>query len=62
MMSRGPATFRQRDLTAAVKAVLAAGCEVARIEIDKDGKIVVVTGKPEAPVTDVDINEWDISR
>lgn len=61
-MSRGPATFRQRDLTAAVKAVLAAGCEVARIEIDKDGKIVVVTGKPEAPVTDVDINEWDISR
>jgi hypothetical protein len=61
MMSRGPANFRQRDLTAAVKAVLAAGCEVARIEIDKDGKIVVVTGKPKAPVTDAEINEWDIS-
>jgi hypothetical protein len=60
-MSRGPATFRQRDLTAAVKAVLAAGCEVARVEIDKDGKIVVVTRKPETPVTDTEINEWDVS-
>ena len=44
-MSRAPCTFRQRDLTAAVKAVVAAGCEVARVEVDKDGKIVVVTGK-----------------
>jgi hypothetical protein len=60
-MSRGPATFRQRDLTAAVKAVLAAGCEVARVEIDKEGKIVVVTRKPETPVTDTEINEWDVS-
>jgi hypothetical protein len=61
-MSRGPATFKQRDLTAAVKALLAAGCEVARVEVGKDGKIVVVTGKPEAPVVSGDINEWDGER
>jgi hypothetical protein len=55
-MSRGPATFRQRDLTAAVKAIVAAGCEVARVEIGRDGKIIVVTGKPGQPVS---ANEWD---
>lgn len=45
-MPRGPATFRQRDLTAAVRAVVAAGVEVARVEVGSDGKIVVVAGKP----------------
>jgi hypothetical protein len=44
-MSRVPSPFRQRDLTAAVKAVIAAGREVARAEIDPvTGKIVVVIG------------------
>jgi hypothetical protein len=41
-MARGSCTFKQRDVRAAVKAVRAAGVEVARVEIDKDGKIVVV--------------------
>lgn len=44
-MPRGNCTFRQRDVTAAVKAVVAAGVDVSRVEIDKDGKIVVVTGQ-----------------
>jgi hypothetical protein len=36
--------FRQRDLTAAVKALRAVGIEVARIEIDSaTGRIVLVT-------------------
>jgi len=58
---RGPCRFRQRDLTTAVKAVVAAGCKVARVEVGKDGKIVVVTGRPEEPVNNVgnDTNEWD---
>ncbi len=61
-MSRGPSTFRQRDVTAAVKAVVAAGVEVARVEIDKEGKIVVVPGKPQnVPTNDEGGggNEWD---
>ena len=35
-MPRAPCTFRQRDVTAALKAVRDAGVDVARIEIDKD--------------------------
>lgn len=59
-MSRGACTFRQRDVTAAVKAVVAAGCEVARAEIDPSGKIVVVVGKPaEAAAEGKGGNEWD---
>jgi len=33
-------------MTRAVRAVVAAGLAVARIEVDKDGKIVIVPGKP----------------
>lgn len=54
---RGPATFRQRDVTAAVKAVKAAGDEIARVEIGKDGKIVIITSR-EAEVAR-EIDEWD---
>ena len=42
-MARALCTFRQTDLTRAVKAVVAAGVEITRIEIDKTGKIVIVT-------------------
>jgi hypothetical protein len=58
-MSRGPATFRQRDLTAAVKAMRAAGCEVARVEIGKDGKIVVVTGTASGEAAEAAGNFFD---
>ncbi len=46
VMSRGPQSFKKRDVTRAVEAVMAAGVSVARVEVDKDGKIVVVAGKP----------------
>jgi hypothetical protein len=45
-MSKGPATFRQRDVTAALKAARLAGTPVARVEISRDGRIVLVMGKP----------------
>ncbi len=44
-MARAPSTFRQRDVTKAIKAAVAAGVDVARVEIDTTGKIVIVTGK-----------------
>jgi hypothetical protein len=61
-MSRGPVTFRARDVTAAVKAVTAAGYVVVRVEVDKAGRIVVVTnqeiaGEPPEPVDAT--TEWD---
>ena len=43
-MSRAPSSFRQSDVTRAVKGAVAAGATVSRIEIDKDGKIVVLIG------------------
>ncbi len=42
-MVRVPAIFRQGDVTRAVRAVVAAGQAVARVEIDPNGKIVIVT-------------------
>jgi hypothetical protein len=45
-MPRRPCTFRQQDVTRALRAFAAAGTEVRRVEIDKEGKIVVVIGTP----------------
>jgi len=42
-MARVPATFRKADLRRAVEAVTAAGQIVARVEVDPNGKIVIVT-------------------
>jgi hypothetical protein len=63
-MARGPSTFRQQDVTRAVKAVVAAGVHIARVEVDRDGKIVVVVGKPlesVGPEGDLDreLREWE---
>jgi len=61
-MSRGPQTFKQRDLSAAIKAVVAAGREVARIEVGKDGTIIVILarGKEQFDAKKTGCaNEWD---
>jgi len=59
-MARAPSTFRQQDVTRAVKAVTAAGVHIARIEIDKSGKIVIVTADPtDQPGERTEANEWD---
>lgn len=39
--------FRQGDVTAAVKAVERAGKSVERVEIDPDGKVIVLVAQPE---------------
>ncbi|WP_141701226.1 hypothetical protein [Methyloceanibacter methanicus] len=58
-MARGRCTFRQQDVTRALRATVAAGIDVQRIEIDKDGKIVVVTGRPREEAEESGENEWD---
>ena len=40
-MGRGPLSFKQLDVTRALRAAVAAGLHVWGFEIDKDGKIVV---------------------
>ena len=42
-MARAPAIFRKADVRRAVEAVIAAGQTVARVEVDPNGKIVIVT-------------------
>ena len=42
-MTRAPSTFRQSDITRAIRAARKAGVENVRV-IAKDGRIVIVTG------------------
>ena len=59
-MARAPSTFRQQDVTKAVKAVAAAGVHIARVEIDKTGKIVIITADPTDRLgKKMEANEWD---
>jgi hypothetical protein len=41
-MARGPCTFKQQDLTRALRAAVAAGCPAQRVEIDRNGKMILV--------------------
>jgi hypothetical protein len=61
LMSRAPSTFRQQDVTKAVKAVAAAGVHIARVEIDKAGKIVIITTEATENQSgeSAEVNEWD---
>ena len=53
---RRPCLFKERDVTRAAKAVRAAGLEIARVEIAKNGAIIVVPGKADAGTP---ANPWD---
>jgi hypothetical protein len=57
-MSRRPQTSRQRDVTKAVKAVVAAGARVSEVSVDNEGRIIVRVydrDKTSGP----ELNEWD---
>ena len=60
-MSRGQQIFKQSDVTKAIKATVKAGIAVERVEIDKAGKIAMVTVRPEdaANGETPGKNEWD---
>jgi hypothetical protein len=58
-MSRGPCTFRQRDVTAAIKAAVAGGLQIGRVEVARDGRIVLISDKQEPTVDKGEANEWD---
>ena len=50
--------FRQSDLTRALKAAIAAGLEVAAVEIDPTGKIVIMTRATELTAPKNALDKW----
>lgn len=59
-VARGVATFKQSDLTRAMKAAEKAGLAVRRYEIEKTGKIVIIPAKAnDSTGTLLEPNEWD---
>jgi hypothetical protein len=53
-------TFRQRDVAAAIKAAKAAGCTIARVEVGRDGRVILVLATGDKPSTEpASGNEWD---
>lgn len=50
---------RKPTLSGALRQARKAGLEVARYEIDPDGRISVVTGQPEPTSNIAPRNEWD---
>jgi hypothetical protein len=55
-MARAPSTFRPAAVTKAVKAVRAAGVDIVRVEVARDGRIVIVSVDHEPKA---EVNEWD---
>src|SRR6516164_4302819 len=60
-MTRAPATFRQSDVTKAIRAARKAGVENVRVEIAKDGRIVIVTGRAQPAVQTTSTESWSSS-
>jgi hypothetical protein len=50
------ARFKQTDIKRAAAGALAAGLGIAKIEIDRDGKIVIIPASAKKPEADND--EW----
>ena len=58
-MGHGPCTFKEVDLIRALRAAKKAGVEVARAEVGRDGKIVLVLNKDGEALPNSERNEWD---
>jgi hypothetical protein len=59
-MARAPSTFRQHDVTRAIKAVIAAGQGVTGVKISAQGDIEIVIGDQRAQGSPAQgANEWD---
>jgi hypothetical protein len=58
-MGRGRCTFKEGDLTRALRAAKKAGAHVARAELARDGTIVLVLKKDGETPSVSERNEWD---
>jgi hypothetical protein len=52
-------SVRKRDVLAAVKGAVAAGVEVVRVEVDREGRIIIVAGRPSEQVAEANpLDAW----
>ena len=61
-MSRGPCTFKQRDVTQAIKAAIAAGLKVNRFEIDRQGRISIIAADDDKQNKSELLRNWEDVR
>lgn len=61
-MARRANAFRQSDIARALKGARAGGLDVARVEIDPTGKIVVVTSRASAETESSSLEKWKANR
>ena len=57
-MARAPSTFRQLDVTRAIRAAKTAGVEIQRIEIARDGRIVIITPAEAEHQISTPLDQW----
>jgi hypothetical protein len=56
-MGHGPATFKETDLTRALRAARKAGAEVKQVVVGRDGQFTLVLKNGDRVLADR--NEWD---
>jgi hypothetical protein len=57
---RRPCLFKERDVTRAAKAIRAAGLDIERVEITKDGAIIIFPKPKQMAGEGGEVaNEWD---
>jgi hypothetical protein len=57
-MARGRVAFKERDLARALRAAQKSGVPMQRIEIDREGRIVMIPGTP-STAAPAEHNPWD---
>ena len=57
-MPRGPTTYKKRDLDVALRSAREGGLTVVRVEVDRDGRIIITTGSKSTISNST--NEWDV--
>jgi hypothetical protein len=61
-MARATSALRQRDVARVVKALLAEGLKVTKVEVEKDGKFVVCTELASNTQPEEDFDKWKQSH
>lgn len=61
-MSRRSAKLTQADIARAIKGAAKAGLLIGRVEIDEDGKIVLIAGSEQTMTTQTPLEKWKAGR